>query len=97
MAKAVGIDLGTTNSVVAVYEGGHPTVITNAEGARTTSSVVASPRQVSGSWVSWRGAKQCSAPKARSTRQSGSSAAATAVAKPHKIEVSAGEAKQLTS
>jgi molecular chaperone DnaK len=41
MVKAVGIDLGTTNSVVAVYEGGHPTVITNPEGARTTSSVVA--------------------------------------------------------
>src|ERR687886_1591028 len=41
MAKAVGIDLGTTNSVVAVMEGGEPTVIPNAEGARTTPSVVA--------------------------------------------------------
>ena len=41
MARAVGIDLGTTNSVVAVLEGGEPTVIANAEGARTTSSVVA--------------------------------------------------------
>jgi molecular chaperone DnaK len=41
MAKIVGIDLGTTNSVVAVMEGGHPTVIVNAEGARTTPSVVA--------------------------------------------------------
>ncbi|WP_327242532.1 molecular chaperone DnaK [Streptomyces sp. NBC_01320] len=41
MAKAVGIDLGTTNSVIAVWEGGEPTVIPNAEGARTTPSVVA--------------------------------------------------------
>jgi molecular chaperone DnaK len=44
MAKAVGIDLGTTNSVVAVLEGGEPTVIPNAEGARTTPSVVAFAR-----------------------------------------------------
>lgn len=41
MARAVGIDLGTTNSVVAVLEGGDPTVVANAEGARTTPSVVA--------------------------------------------------------
>ncbi|MDY5152519.1 molecular chaperone DnaK [Actinobaculum suis] len=40
MARAVGIDLGTTNSVVAVLEGGEPTVIANAEGSRTTPSVV---------------------------------------------------------
>src|SRR5688500_5577148 len=40
MARAVGIDLGTTNSVVAVLEGGEPTVISNAEGARTTPSIV---------------------------------------------------------
>ncbi|AZM56695.1 molecular chaperone DnaK [Streptomyces sp. WAC 01529] len=41
MARAVGIDLGTTNSVVAVLEGGEPVVVANAEGARTTPSVVA--------------------------------------------------------
>ncbi|MFF2999715.1 molecular chaperone DnaK [Streptomyces sp. NPDC057950] len=41
MGKAVGIDLGTTNSVIAVWEGGEPTVIPNAEGSRTTPSIVA--------------------------------------------------------
>jgi len=45
MAKAVGIDLGTTNSVIATVEGGKPTVIPNAEGARTTPSVVAFTEQ----------------------------------------------------
>ena len=41
MGKTIGIDLGTTNSAMAVLEGGEPTVIENAEGGRTTPSVVA--------------------------------------------------------
>src|SRR5687767_11915287 len=41
MAKAIGIDLGTTNSCVAVMEGGEPTVVPNSEGGRVTPSVVA--------------------------------------------------------
>src|SRR5258705_7465189 len=45
MSKVVGIDLGTTNSVVAVLEGDSPTVIANAEGGRTTPSVVAFTKQ----------------------------------------------------
>ena len=45
MSRVVGIDLGTTNSAVAVLEGGEPTVIANAEGSRTTPSVVAFSKQ----------------------------------------------------
>jgi molecular chaperone DnaK len=45
MPRVVGIDLGTTNSVVATMEGGEPVVIPNAEGARTTPSVVAFSKQ----------------------------------------------------
>src|ERR1700745_975846 len=57
MARAVGIDLGTTNSVVAVLEGGEPTVIANAEGARTTPSVVV-PSAKNGGVVVGEGAKR---------------------------------------
>ncbi len=56
MAKTVGIDLGTTNSVVAVLEGGEPTVIPNSEGGRTTPSVAAVSK--SGEWLVGQVAKR---------------------------------------
>ena len=76
MAKAVGIDLGTTNSVIAVLEGGDPTVIANAEGSRTTPSVVAFTDQ--GERLVGQLARRQAIlnPKGRSPRP-GSSAAAT--------------------
>ena len=48
MSKIIGIDLGTTNSVVAVMEGGEPVVITNPEGGRLTPSVVGFTKPASG-------------------------------------------------
>src|ERR1700749_199201 len=56
MGKIIGIDLGTTNSVVAVMEGGEPIVITNSEGGRTTPSVVAFPKD--GNRLVGQGAKR---------------------------------------
>ena len=58
MGKTIGIDLGTTNSCMAVLEGGEPTVIENAEGARTTPSVVAFTEVESVSWEHPRSARQ---------------------------------------
>lgn len=59
MTKAVGIDLGTTNSVIAAMEGGHATVIPNAEGSRTTPSVVAFTADGRGWSARWRAANRC--------------------------------------
>ena len=50
MSKVIGIDLGTINSCVVVLEGGEPTVIPNAEGSRTTPSVIAFTKVLIG-WV----------------------------------------------
>ena len=75
MGKIIGIDLGTTNSVVAVMEAGQPTVIANQEGARTTPSVVAFTK--SGERLVGQVAKRqaITNPRTRSSRSSGSWAA----------------------
>src|SRR3954467_3237678 len=71
MPKAVGIDLGTTNSVVSVLEAGEPTVIPNAEGARTTPSVVgfSKAREVLGGEVARRQAIPTPARPIRSVKR----------------------------
>ena len=51
MSKILGIDLGTTNSAMAVMEGSEPEILVNAEGDRTTPSVEASARTASASWA----------------------------------------------
>ena len=77
MAKVIGIDLGTTNSCMAVIEGGEPTVIPNAEGGRTTPSVVAFTKD--GQRLVGAPAKrqQVTNPRTRSSRSSASWAAST--------------------
>ena len=52
MAKVIGIDLGTTNSCVAIMDGSQPKVVENAEGARTTPSLVAFHRRRAFGWPS---------------------------------------------
>jgi len=54
MGKVIGIDLGTTNSCVAVMEGGEPVVIPNSEGSRTTPSVVAFTKTMKDLWDRWQ-------------------------------------------
>ena len=65
MSKILGIDLGTTNSAMAVFEGGDPTIIVNAEGDRTTPSVVGF--RADGDRVVGKAAKMCIRDRGRTT------------------------------
>ena len=76
MSKVIGIDLGTTNSVVAVMEGGEPVVIPNAEGSRLTPSVVGFSK-TGVWWASWQSARPCPTRSAPSFPSSATWAAIT--------------------
>jgi molecular chaperone DnaK (HSP70) len=71
MSKVIGIDLGTTNSCVAVMDGKNAKVIENSEGMRTTPSMLPSPNRASAWSVSQRSARRSPIPRTRFLRSNG--------------------------